>query len=73
MLLDEVIGKTRVAMVEASELARQTEPNTDEHDHLMQAHFRLTEALAHLRVARGAIDARSALSAEPSASSSSPK
>lgn len=43
------------ANAEASRLALDAEPGTDARDHLMQAHFRLTEALAHVRVARRAI------------------
>lgn len=51
---DDLIVKVREAMIDASERGRSAPADSDERDHFMQAHFRLTEALAHIRTANDA-------------------
>lgn len=52
MTLDKLIEIVTQANLEASDLQWEYREATDARDHVRQAHFRLTEALAHLKVAK---------------------
>lgn len=58
MNLEELIFLARSVRDEASNLGLKEENGTDARDHLMQAHFRMTEAVAHLLVAKGDLSNR---------------
>lgn len=51
--LEKLIQEVKGDSLAASLLGQDS--TDDAKDHMMQAHFRLTEALAHLRVARGSL------------------
>lgn len=52
VLLERLLETVRAANDDASALAKTHAIDTDARDHLMQAHFRLTEAVAHIRIAK---------------------
>lgn len=54
--LNELLAEARKLNRKASALGLKAPEGTDQRDHLMQAHFRLTEVVAHLAVARMGVD-----------------